>query len=794
MQTVPHYLSKLYTTLFCGLICYAIIFFSYQLYANKPINIDTDLKDLAPNIAQNTETQSAINTLTRQLEKNAIILLSNQDIDQLELAVEQFEIGLAGISNIEQVGLNENTVDVLVSTLSPYRFNFLNPAQQQLLANNNDQTILDQANINLTQLSSVRLSPIKSDPLGWFSDYLLSRIDSLAGEQTEDGLIYDDQNQQYHRPFFIAIKQGALELKTQHQLQSDLLQLEQQLTTDYPDLTVNRSGIFFFAADAAVAAETDIKRVSLWSSIGIILVLSLAFRSILGLALPSLSILFGIASAFVITHSIYGSLHVLTIVFGASLIGIVVDYSLHYFYYQAHETDSSSTATRLSSTLHKALALSLCTSVIGYSALGFSELISLQKIALFSVIGLISSWLTVVVLAPYLNTEKCQTSKRLIPKLLTALQVLVQVSVGRFVWISVSIILLIALVLTSTDRIQVGDSPRVFFTPSPELLKQEQFVSRLTNDYEPGRYLVFQGNSVQAIYDLIENVVTNSDNLNSSDLLTVQTWLPSPKQQQFNYHQQARLYQDNGIAVRFLRQLGTAPTLSRQLSSDYQQGFKALDPSQLFSALGSAAPPLWLDRRGLDRRDATGNGNIVSFGLIKKGTNTDGLYQLSQRIDGLDYIDTLALSTDALKQQRTSASNVLILSYLLIAFILLLRYRSVRSVSLLMVPIMATITTVIMLTLFGHAITLFHVMALFLVLGLGMDYVIFCAELRDQQQTALQAILLSAITSLMSFGLLSLSNMPVVSAFGLTILIGNSINLIACLVMTGHNKTPYQAS
>ena len=65
-------------------------------------------------------------------------------------------------------------------------------------------------------------------------------------------------------------------------------------------------------------------------------------------------------------------------------------------------------------------------------------------------------------------------------------------------------------------------------------------------------------------------------------------------------------------------------------------------------------------------------------------------------------------------------------------------------------------------------------MALFLVLGFGMDYTIFSRELRAHADVTLQAILLSALTSLLSFGLLSLSSIPVVASFGITLLVGNT--------------------
>ena len=57
------------------------------------------------------------------------------------------------------------------------------------------------------------------------------------------------------------------------------------------------------------------------------------FRSLLPLLLSLSSIAIGVGSAVLVSVWFFNSVHILTIVFGASLIGIVVDYSLHYFYH-----------------------------------------------------------------------------------------------------------------------------------------------------------------------------------------------------------------------------------------------------------------------------------------------------------------------------------------------------------------------------------------------------------------------------------------------------------------------------
>jgi predicted exporter len=77
------------------------------------------------------------------------------------------------------------------------------------------------------------------------------------------------------------------------------------------------------------------------------------------------------------------------------------------------------------------------------------------------------------------------------------------------------------------------------------------------------------------------------------------------------------------------------------------------------------------------------------------------------------------------------------------------------------------------------AVTLFTVLALMLVLGVGVNYAIFMIEGRSRPGTTGIAVLLSAVTTILSFGLLAFSGMPALAAFGGTLLAGIVIAVCA---------------
>jgi predicted exporter len=60
---------------------------------------------------------------------------------------------------------------------------------------------------------------------------------------------------------------------------------------------------------------------------------------------------------------------------------------------------------------------------------------------------------------------------------------------------------------------------------------------------------------------------------------------------------------------------------------------------------------------------------------------------------------------------------------------------------------------------------------------MGLDYVVFLSESKEKTHVAF-ALLLSSITTILSFGLLSLSQVAVIKSFGFTLAIGIFIILL----------------
>ncbi len=745
-----------------------LILLFFLSHGKDAIHIDSSLKRLAPEIANDTGVQQAIDMASSAVEKRFTLVVASRSREDTEDAAYALERLAAASETFEFIDPLAGT-DNYLALIAQHRFQLLTPERSEQLATASDAELLALAKRRLYSLdSSAPLFSLWQDPFGFVGDFVVAGgggkpLDQAIERPHGDGAMY-------YLPLMFRLRHDALDMDTQRALAGEIEHIKTTVVSTYPDVRFLHSGVIFFARDAAVKSKRDISVISTVSSLGIVSLLLLVFRALGPLLLPLASIAFGIALAFVGSHTLFGSVHILTIVFGAGLIGVVIDYALHFFYHQGDPRTRSNPRH-----LYRALTFSLLTSVIGYSALAFSGLESLQRVAIFSVIGLGGAWLIVAAVGPMAVSANFARRDRLLKFLLAQISRASHI-VRPQAFFACAILILFGCAGFFIAGFNFSDDPSVFFQPDAELVAEEKTVSRLIADFEPGNYLILRGKTVADIYRLSDRLALDEAPATATPPLGIQRLLPSPAKQRYYYRQNSRLYGEQGLASQLLQTMGVDDAKRDAIARAYAAQREALLPVALMQALGNNAPPLWAE---LD-------GGIYSFVLIPKGFAIDKLVDAAAQHEDILYINTAAMATATIADQRRSALAMVLTALLLVAGLVLLRYRRVRYLNLVLVPTCAIALTLMILQMLAPAITLFHIMALFLVLGLGMDYVIFVAEIPENRHCTLQAVMLSAFTSLLSFGLLASSSLPVVQAFGLTVLIGNAINLLGACILAHH--------
>ncbi|MCF8501403.1 MAG: hypothetical protein K9H11_13115, partial [Rhodospirillum sp.] len=95
-------------------------------------------------------------------------------------------------------------------------------------------------------------------------------------------------------------------------------------------VTIQRTGQIFFALAEGSLARSDVQRIGLFTGLGLLALVVLVFASWTPIAATLLTVGSGLVTGLAAVTALFPALHAIALVFGASLIGISVDYAFHY--------------------------------------------------------------------------------------------------------------------------------------------------------------------------------------------------------------------------------------------------------------------------------------------------------------------------------------------------------------------------------------------------------------------------------------------------------------------------------
>ena len=524
------------------------------------------------------------------------------------------------------------------------------------------------------------------------------------------------------------------------------------------------SGLLY-AASGQQQASREITWVGGGATVGILLLLLLAFRR-WRVLLAFVPVLVGMLFGAVACVAFFGSMHVMTLVLGSSLIGVAVDYPLHYLSKSwSLKPWRSWPALRL--TL-PGLSLSLATSCIGYLALAFTPFPALTQIAIFSAAGLVGAYLSAVCLLPALLNgvvlRPAQWPLNVAQCLLNARQALL-----KKVPTPALLALLLMFCAAGLWQLNSKNDIRQWVSAPPQLMTQAQAIARITGYQPTSQFFLVRADSEQ---QLLERQAGLSERLDAligkgtlQGYLALNQLVSPPREQQ-------RLRAALSALPRHwqpLLALGVPlPALQNELAQ-----LQALPEQRIDAALnGPLAEPwrlLWLGR------DADGVAAMVSL----QGLNDASLLREQARdLPGVELVDRLGDLNSVFAATQISAAELKLLSCALIVLLLIAPFGLGGAVRIVALPLLAALCSLASLGWLGQPLTLFSLFGLLLVTAISVDYAILMREHIGGAAVSLLGTLLAALTTWLSFGLLAVSSTPAVSNFGLSVSLGLAFSFI----------------
>lgn len=558
--------------------------------------------------------------------------------------------------------------------------------------------------------------------------------------------------------------------------------IQQQIKASFASLKVanyalEMTGVPLFAVATQTMIEDDIKFISLFSSLALMLLFLLIFRSFRVLFWVFSLLMMVMTVAVIVTNLVFGSVHGMTIAIGSTLIGICIDYPIHAIVH----AQGLQQAQRLSviKRIFPSLLMGALTTLIGYIALGLSGYPGFQQVAVYTTTGIIVSLLLTRYLFPRLITGD---AKNITPFRFVAFWPLF---CQRYRKGLLSVVLLLSVGgAVQLDRLQwMQDLQQL--TPELDFLKvTDKKIRERMISMEPGRFVLISSETVERVLQSAEQVYQRLDAVKQAggldDYYGLYPWLLSAEQQQVNQkHLLTALnapqrefwrsaLQAQGLSVNRLGELDYTQTETLTLQQLLQSPIAKLISNQIVIAEQRTLLIIWLSKH---------NPQAVEEALA----GLEHVQYFSQR----DMLNRMAVDY----QHR--AEITLLSGLALITLLLWLRYKSVIVTLQTLAP--AFLAALLILALWawtGEAISFLHLVGFLLAVAICVDYGIFYQENRSGQLAlTYQAMAASMLTSALVFGCLIFAQTSMLQTLAKVVSCGVVLGFLLCPVLIKPDKS-----
>jgi predicted exporter len=547
-----------------------------------------------------------------------------------------------------------------------------------------------------------------------------------------------------------------------------------------PQVQATLSGPGVFAAESRRLIRGDALRLGMISTGVILLLLVFVYRSPLAVALVLTPTAFGLLAGVLVVQALFGSVHAITLGFAATLIGESVDYPS----YILLNTQPGETARAAARRVGRTLMLAVLSTVASALALTLSSFKGLAQLGVLTMVGVVVAGLASHRLIPWLRGARVLEFPRLRVPVGSAL------ANARWPRAVALVATLVAVAWLAATHPDWWERELANISPVPAAIRaQDASLRREMGAPEVSVFLASRGASEAAALEAAEAILPALERWQGEGLIR-------------SYDSPARYLPAPATQAARLRALPDAPTLEANLREALKGlAFRpdAFEPFVQDVAAARSAPPLTRAAYAGTPLGTKLNAQVLALegewlvltslgGVADTGRVRAALASLPGARTQL--VDLKQVSAEMLDGFRREAVRQAALGVLLILVLLVAGLRSWRRAARVAAPTGAALPlTIAILVAAGERLGVFHLVALLLVLGIGLNYALFYerppADEAERSRTRL-ALALCSTSTVVTFGCLAFSATPVLRAIGSTVALGAVLSLALAALWARH--------
>ncbi|MFZ0549964.1 MAG: MMPL family transporter [Steroidobacteraceae bacterium] len=551
------------------------------------------------------------------------------------------------------------------------------------------------------------------------------------------------------------------------------------------------SGPGVFAVQARASIKSQVMRLSIISSVLIVALLLLVYRSVAALLLGLVPVFSGAIAGIAAVALGFGVVQGVTLGFGVTLIGEGVDYSIYLFVQSRAGSDWRRS-------VWPTIRLGMLTSICGFAVLLVSSFPGLAQLGLYSLTGVLAAGLVTRFVLPELLPRDFKI-RDLTPMGRRAARLREAASAGQVV---IALIAVCAAIVLGLNRHRLWSHDLAALSPVPAAAQTLDGQLRADLGAPDVRYLVvISAPDEQSALEGAEHVGAELDGLADRSVISgyqsPAQYLPSLAVQRRRQESlpapevlRARLGQAlSGLPLRqdrlapFLHDVEVERTaLPMDLASLNGTSFEALVGALLVKDDGG-----WRALMPLEAPVVDGHVRDINIAQVRRAVS----------IGAPDDVAVLDLKDQADAMYSTYLAGAVRLSlagFAAIFVLLLVALRRPSRVLRVVLPLaLAVLTVAAGLRLFGTPLTLLHVVGMLLIVAVGSNYALFfdqrfsssapkagsaAAAGAATSELTLASLVVANCATVVAFGVLALSSVPVLHDLGETVAPGALLALI----------------